>query len=159
MARTRKTARRRPPSTGGPVPTVARVLERPPVPGLEPGRLYRRVRGLAPGHVPGLDGWAPEEGWPAAKFVEPVPAHDAQAGRAGWFVNEETKQWHVWAAADVEPVVDALGRTPTQVAAQTCARCDKPRYSRGLCTTHYSRARAAAVDQGRGWAAALEALQ
>lgn len=145
-------------------------LDRPPVVGLEPGAFYRR-RDDVPLRVPGLEDYqSPPGSWPVVQFVEGAVAGNQHAGVGGWFYNPVTKTQHFYLAADVEAVVNVhsvealvrkgadAAKTASDLAAEACAYCDKTSYSRGLCTTHYSRARKLVKEGGLEWDAAKEAM-
>ena len=90
--------------------TAGRALVRPEVPGLEPGRLYRRVAPFDGDSI--LPGHQPEGGFPVCRYLHGAAEGDPNEGEGGWFLEEETGEGggakRFYLAAHVEEVTGAV---------------------------------------------------
>jgi hypothetical protein len=88
-------------------------------------------------------------------FVEPALAQRPEAGLGGWFVDRQGCS-RFYLAEDVVEASRSGARAgvgkSSAPAGETCyAGCGRDRYSQGLCTRDYGRARKLVKDGGASW--------
>lgn len=142
--------------------TLHPEIVRPPVPGLEPGKFYRRT--VPYGEDSDIPGYMPEDGFPVCRFVYGIAEGKPGAGQGGWFIEDKfgggggKGLWRFYLAAHVEEVGGSKGMTATEENAASCCveDCETTKYSQRLCSKHYGRARKLVKGEGLDWDQARE---